>query len=62
MAQEATPIFDKNSHVLTIDENLYKGDEEMLYILKRLNDALSDKEVRHYMNMEDEYLKAIRKQ
>ena len=48
-----------NRQVLNIDEELYKDDEEMMLILRRLLSAASDAELRHDMNVEDEFFSAI---
>ena len=49
----------KNRQVLNIDEEMYKDDEDMMLILHRLISAASDAELRHDMNVEDEYFSAI---
>ncbi len=48
-----------NHQILNIDEHQYEGDEDMLYLLRRLKEAANDSRVRHYMNVEDEYFSAI---
>ena len=48
-----------NRQVLTLDEDLYAGDEDMMYILRRLLAAASDAKLRQDMNVEDEYFRAI---
>jgi len=48
-----------NRQVLNIDEEKYKDDEEMMLIVRRLLSAASDAELRHNMNVEDEYFSAI---
>lgn len=45
--------------VLNIDEEKYAGDDGMMYIIHRLHSAASDAELRHEMNVEDEYFTAI---
>ncbi len=45
--------------VLNIDEEKYAGDDDMMYIIHRLHSAVSDAELRHEMNVEDEYFTAI---
>ncbi len=45
--------------VLNIDEEKYAGDDDMMYIIRRLHSAVSDAELRHEMNVEDEYFTAI---
>ena len=49
----------KNRQVLNIDEEIYKNDEDMMLIVHRLLSAASDAELRHNMNVEDEYFLAI---
>lgn len=49
----------ENRQVLNIDEEMYNGDEEMMLIVRRLLSAASDAELRHNMNVEDEYFSAI---
>lgn len=44
---------DRYEHLLEIDESLYAGDEDMLYILQRLHDVAHDPEVLLRMNLED---------
>lgn len=48
-----------NRQVMNIDEDRYAGDEEMKHIIHRLLSAASDAELRHEMNVEDEYFTAI---
>ncbi len=48
-----------NHQVLNIDEDDYMGDQEMEHILHRLLSAASDTNLRHEMNVEDEYFSAI---
>ena len=48
-----------NRQVLTLDEERYAGDEDMMYILRRLLAAASDSKLRQDMNVEDEYFMAI---
>ena len=50
-----------NKHVLNIDETAYVGDQEMQRIIQRLVAAASDAQVRHDMNVEDEYFSVIEK-
>ncbi len=44
-----------DNHVLTIDESQFADDDDMLYMIRRLNAALSDKEVLRGMELEDKY-------
>lgn len=48
-----------NRQVLTLNEDRYEGDDDMLYILRRLLSAASDSKLRQDMNVEDEYFLAI---
>ena len=48
-----------NQHVMELNEDLYTGDSDMEYILRRLLMASSDAKLRQDMNVEDEYFKAI---
>lgn len=63
--QKVLSVFDQtqkdkfNRQVLNLDENRYEGDDEMLYILRRLLSAASDAKLRQDMNVEDEYFLAI---
>lgn len=50
---------DANHQILNIDEHLYDGDDDMMYLLRRLKEAASDSKLRHDMNVEDEYFSAI---
>lgn len=62
---EVLSVFDQtnkdkyNRQVLNIDEDKYADDEEMKHIIHRLLSAASDAELRHEMNVEDEYFTAI---
>ncbi|MCQ2255493.1 MAG: hypothetical protein MJZ29_08345 [Bacteroidaceae bacterium] len=63
--EEVLSIFDQskksatNRQVLTIDDDQYKDDVEMMHIVHRLLSAASDAELRQTMNVEDEYYSAI---
>ena len=48
-----------SQQVLTIDEDKYADDNEMLYVLHRLTAAAANSELRQDMNVEDEYYQAI---
>ena len=62
---EVLSVFDQsckdkyNRQVLNIDEQKYANDEDMKHIIHRLLSAASDAELRHEMNVEDEYFTAI---
>ncbi len=48
-----------NRQVLTLDEDIYSDDNDMVYLLRRLLAAASDTKLRHDMNVEDEFFSAI---
>ena len=48
-----------NRQVLTLDDDIYSGDNDMNYVLRRLTAAASDTKLRHDMNVEDEFFSAI---
>ncbi len=48
-----------NEHILLVDERLYSDDQDMSLIIHRLTMAAADAQVRHSMNVEDEYFSAI---
>ena len=48
-----------NEHILQVDEDIYSDDQEMERILHRLTMAAADADMRHSMNVEDEYFSAI---
>ena len=50
-----------NDHTLRLDEHLYEDDVDMERILHRLTKAAADADMRHLMNVEDEYFSAIEK-
>ncbi len=50
-----------DEHMLRLDEQLYTDDREMERILHRLTMAAADAEMRHHMNVEDEYFSIIEK-
>ena len=60
-------IFDQSrksegsQQILDINEGDYKGDADMMHIVHRLLAAAADTEVRHSMNVEDEYYSIIEK-
>jgi len=66
---EVLSVFDQSrqsaqsQHMLEIDETLYdEGDDDMQRILRRLLMAGTSAEMRHDMNVEDEYFSIIEKQ
>ena len=52
---------ENDSRLLRIDDSLYANDAEMGLILHRLTMAAADADMRHKMNVEDEYFGAIEK-
>ena len=56
---DQSQIYPDDQKVLEVDENKYDGDEDMAYILRRLQSAASNPEIRNRMNAEDEFFKAI---
>ena len=48
-----------NHQVLSVDEDKFNGDIEMMHILHRLITAASDSKLRQDMNVEDEFFSAI---
>ena len=49
----------KNRQVILLDETKYEGDDDMMYLLRRLTAATANAELRMDMNVEDEYFSAI---
>lgn len=62
---EVLSVFDQsqrevgNHQVLSVDEDKFNGDMEMMHILHRLITAASDSKLRQDMNVEDEFFSAI---
>ena len=52
-------VHESDKQVIEVDEDNYVGDEDMQYILRRLQSAASDPNMRQTMNVEDEYFSAI---
>ena len=52
---------EEDGRLLSIDDSAYKGDADMEHILHRLTMAAADTDMRHRMNVEDEYFSAIEK-
>ena len=48
-----------NHKVIRVDENQYAGDDEMEYIVRRLQSAAADPGLRQQMNVEDEFFKEL---
>ena len=53
---------DGDGHVLKLDDSYYEDDSEMQPIVRRLLSAASDADMRHKMNVEDEYFSTIEEQ
>ena len=49
----------RNRQVIVLDETGYEGDDDMMYLLRRLTAATANAELRMDMNVEDEYFSAI---
>ena len=49
----------RNKRVLSIDDSLYSGDDDMEHILQRLAMAAGDSKLRQDMNIEEEFISAI---
>ncbi len=45
--------------VIKVDDNQYEGDNEMEYIVRRLQSAAADPDMRYQMNAEDEFFKEL---
>ena len=58
---DQTSVEQRNKQMLDIDETAYDGDEEMMRIVLRLQAAAADAQMRHDMNVEDEYFSVIEK-
>ena len=60
-------IFDQSrrdaddNRILRIDDRVYENDADMEHILRRLTMAAADADIRHKMNVEEEYFSAIEK-
>lgn len=48
-----------NRQVVNLDEKNYEGDDDMMYILRRLSAATVNADLRQEMSVEDEYFSAI---
>ena len=49
----------RNKRVLSIDDSLYSGDDDMQHIIQRLAMAAGDSKLRQDMNIEEEFISAI---
>ena len=54
-----TNVEGDTQQVLKIDEDKYADDNDMMYVLHKLTAAAANSEMRHDMNVEDEFYKAI---
>lgn len=52
---------EEDKRILRIDNKLYENDADMEHILHRLTMAAADADMRHKMNVEEEYFSAIEK-
>lgn len=58
---DQTRVDNEDSHVLRFEDKAFDGDADMIRILHRLTMAAADADMRHRMNVEDEYFSAIEK-
>ena len=56
---DQTRIDTADTQVLNLDEDKYVDDDDMMYMLHRLTAAAADSEMRHEMNVEDEYFQLL---
>lgn len=56
---DQTHAYEEDKRVLKVDEAQYEGDDEMQYIVHRLQSAAADPDMRYQMNAEDEFFKAL---
>ena len=56
---DQSQIYPQDQKVLEVNEDDYIDDEDMAYILRRLQSAASNPEIRNRMNAEDEFFKAV---
>ena len=56
---DQTNVEGDTQQVLKIDEDKYADDNDMMYVLHKLTAAAANSEMRHDMNVEDEFYKAI---
>ena len=52
---------EEDKRILRIDNKVYENDADMEHILRRLTMAAADADIRHKMNVEEEYFSAIEK-
>ncbi len=56
---DQSQIYPQDQRVLKVNEDNYVDDDDMAYILRRLQSAASNPEIRNRMNAEDEFFKAV---
>ena len=56
---DQTNICPADRHVIEVNENSYADDNDMEYIVRRLQSAIANPHTRKEMNIEDEFFKAI---
>ena len=56
---DQSQIYPQDQKVLEVNEDAYINDDDMAYILRRLQSAASNPEIRNRMNAEDEFFKAV---
>ena len=56
---DQTHAYEDDKRVLKVDESQYAGDDEMEYIVHRLQSAAADPEMRYQMNAEAEFFKVL---
>ncbi len=62
--EQVLSVFDQenvadNKKVIKVDERQFEGDNEMEYLVRRLQSAAADPEMRYQMNVEDEYFREL---
>ena len=62
--EKVLSVFDQanatdNNKVIKMDDQQFEGDDDMEYIVRRLQSAAADPEMRYQMNVEDEYFKEL---
>lgn len=53
---DQTHAYEEDKRVLKVDESQYAGDDEMEYIVHRLQSAAADPEMRYQMNAEEYFI------
>ena len=64
--EQVLSVFDQtkatdNKKVIKVDDQKFEGDNEMEYIVRRLQSAAADPEMRYQMNVEDELISVLEK-